>query len=117
MKDFIQVIEHSLRKGKVRRMDIETGTRYIQLANVINILPVKTKLGRFNVRLFSDNKTECKIRSNVGHPFYRCPDKDKPRQLICTRCKCEGHLSRDCPNDIICNYSSETGHKQKDCDI
>ena len=51
------------------------------------------------------------------HPFYRCPDKDRPRQLICTKCKCEGHLSRACPNDIFCNCCSEPGHKQNDCGI
>ena len=115
MKSFGEVIENSLRRGKVRGTEIETGTRYIQMVNVRNILPIKAKLGRFNVRIFSDNKTEYRICSNVDHPFYRCPDKDKPKTLLCSRCKCEGHLFRDCPNDIVCNFCSESGHKQSDC--
>ena len=116
MKSFGEVIEHSLRRGKVRGTEIETGTRYIQMVNVRNNLPIKAKFGRFNIRIYSDNKTECRICSNVGHPFYRCPDKEKPKTLLCSRCKCEGHLFRDCQNDIVCNFCSESGHKQSDCE-
>ena len=58
MKDYGEVIEHSVRRGKVRGKDIETGTRYIQMVNVKNNLPIKMKLGRFNVRIFSDNKVK-----------------------------------------------------------
>ena len=52
-----------MRRGKVPGTDIETGTRYSQLVNVKNNLPIKVILGRFNVRIFSDNKTECKFCS------------------------------------------------------
>ena len=113
MKDYGEVIEHSVRRGKVRGTDIETGTRYLQMVNVKNNLPVKVKLGRFNVRMFSDNKTECKICSKVGHPFYRCPVKDEPRVLLCSRCKCEGHVFRDYPNDIICNICLKLDKKKR----
>ena len=58
MKDYGEVIEHSVRRGKVRGKDIETGTRNIQMVNVKNNLPIKMKLGRFNVRIFSDNKVK-----------------------------------------------------------
>ena len=44
MKSFGEVIENSLRRGKVRGTEIETGTRYIQMVNVRNILPIKAKL-------------------------------------------------------------------------
>ena len=116
MKSFGDVIEHSLRRGKIRGTEIETGTRYIQMVNVRNILPVKAKLGRFNVRIYSDNKTECKICSNVGHPFYRCPNKEKPKPLFCSKCKGDDHLFRDCQNDFVCNFCSDTGHKQSECE-
>ena len=116
MKDYGEVIEHSMRRGKVRGTDIETGTRYLQMVNVKNNIPIKVKLGRFAVRVFTDNKTECKICSKVGHPFYRCPDKDEPRPVVCSRCKCEGHVFKDCPNEMICNFCSEPGHKEKDCE-
>ena len=55
------------------------------LVNVQNVLAIKAKLGRFNVRIFSDNKTACKICSNVGHPPFRCPDKEKTKPLLCSR--------------------------------
>ena len=116
MKSFGEVVENSLRRGKVRGTEIETGTRYVQMVNVQNVLPIKAKLGRFNVRIFSDNKTECKICSNVGHPPFRCPDKEKPKTLLCSRCKGEGHLYRECPNEFVCNFCSDSGHKQKDCE-
>ena len=104
MKDYGEVIDRSVRGGKVRGTDIETGTRYIQMVNVKNYLPIKVKLGRFNVRIFSDNKTEGKFCSQVGHPSYRCPDKDKPKELKCSRCNCDGRVYKDCPNDMICNH-------------
>ena len=78
MKMFGEVVEHSFKRGTILGTDIETGTRYLQMVNVKEPIPIKVKLGRFNVRIFTDNKTVCKVCSNTGHPFYRCPDKDKP---------------------------------------
>ena len=86
------------------------------MVNVHNNLPIKAKFGRFNISIYSNKKTECRICSNVGHPFNRCPDKHKPKTLLCSRCKCEGHLFRDCQNDIVCNVCSESWHKQSDCE-
>ena len=39
----------------------------IQITESACFITVVSKLGRFNVRLFSDNKTECKICSNIIH--------------------------------------------------
>ena len=109
------VVENSLRRGTIKGTSIETGTRYIQMVNVKNVLPSTVSLGRFKVRLFSDNKTECRTCKEVGHPFYRCPLKNNPPPKLCGRCKSTTHKTRECTNDIVCNYCNESGHKQKDC--
>ena len=109
------VVENSLRRGTIKGTSIETGTRYIQMVNVKNVLPTSVSLGRFKVRLFSDNKTECRTCKEVGHPFYRCPLKNNPPPKLCGRCKSTNHKTRECTNDIVCNYCNESGHKQKEC--
>ena len=83
--------------------------------NVKDALPTIVNMGRFRIRMFSDNKTECRICKEVGHPFYRCPMKNNPPPRICGRCKSSTHTTRECINDIVCNYCTESGHKQKDC--
>lgn len=116
LKVYGDVIENSLRRGKIRGTDIETGTRYLQMINVKEVLPVSASLGRFKVRLYSDNKTECRLCKDVGHPFYRCPKKTEQAPRACGRCKSSTHQTRDCTNEIVCNYCDQSGHKQKDCD-
>ena len=64
---------------------------------------------------FSDNKTECRICKNVGHLFYRCPQKTEFPPKMCSRCQSTLHKTRECTNEIVCNYCSESGHKQNDC--
>ena len=109
------VVENSLRRGTIKGTSFESGTRYIQMVNVKNVLPTTVSLGRFKVRLFSDNKTECRTCKEVGHPFYRCPLKNNPPPKLSGRCKSTTHKTRECTNDIVCNYCNESGHKQKDC--
>ena len=58
MKTYGDVIENSLKRGKIQGTDVETGTGYLQMVNVRDVLPNVVNLGRFRVRLFSDNKTE-----------------------------------------------------------
>ena len=60
LKQYDEVVENSMKRGKVRGTDIETGIRYVQIVNC-RIIPITTTFGRFKVRLFSDNKTECKF--------------------------------------------------------
>ena len=73
LKQCGEVLENSMKCGTVRRTDIESGTRCVQLVNC-RIIPTVTTFGRFKVRLLSDNKTECEFCGEVSHPFYRCPD-------------------------------------------
>ena len=116
MKAYGDVIETSLKRGKIKGTDIETGTRYVQMVNVRDVLPTVVNLGRFRVRIYSDNKTECRICKETGHPFFRCPQKTSLPPRVCGRCKSSEHKTRDCTNDIVCNYCNEDGHIQKDCD-
>ena len=44
MKMFGKVIEHSVRRGKIIGTDIETGTRYLQMVNVEETIPIKVNL-------------------------------------------------------------------------
>ena len=116
MKQYGDVIENSLKREKIKGTEIETGTRYIQMVNVRDVLPNVVELGRFKVRVYSDNKTECRICKETGHPFFRCPQRASLPPRICGRCKSSDHRTRDCTNDVVCNYCDESGHMQKDCD-
>ena len=116
MKAYGDAIETSLKRGKIKGTDIETGTRYVQMVNVRDVLPTVVNLGRFRVRIYSDNKTECRICKETGHPFFRCPQKTSLPPRVCGRCKSSEHKTRDCTNDIVCNYCNVDGHIQKDCD-
>ena len=137
MNTYGDVVENSPRRGKIKGTDIETGTRYLQMVNVKEVLPTSVNMGRFKVRVFSDNNTECRICKEVGHPFYRCPRKNDPnlenvdalspigrikiltnvRRIWtcadneCVRCKRTTHRTRDCTYDIVCNFCNESGHK------
>ena len=58
MRKYGDVVENSLRQGKIRGTEIETGIRYIQLTNCKEAIHIQTSFGRFKIRIFSDNKTE-----------------------------------------------------------
>ena len=75
LRKYGEVIENSLRRGKIRGTEIETGTRYVKLVNCKEAIPVQTSFGRFRVRILSDNKTECRICGEIGHPLFKCPEK------------------------------------------
>ena len=113
MKKYGDVVENSLRRGKIRGTEIETGTRYIQLTNCKHAIPIQTAFGRFKIRIFTDNKTECRICGETGHPFFRCPQKEERR---CYRCKSPSHLTKDCVNEIVCNYCQEKWHIKAECE-
>ena len=115
MKSYGEVVEHSIKRGKIRGTEIETGTRYIQLVNCKDVIPVSAKFGRFKVRLFSDNKTECKFCKDTGHPYYKCPEKNEQKKK-CSRCLSTSHSARECTNEIVCRFCDGEGHKQADCD-
>ena len=92
MRKFGKVVENSLKRGRIKGTDIETGTRYVQLVNCKEAIPIQTSFRRFKVRIFSDNKIECRVCGETGHLFYKCPEKEHERK--CAHCKSTSHLSR-----------------------
>ena len=103
------VVENSLRRGKLKGTDIEIGARYLQMVNVQNALPYIVNFGRFQNQIFSDDKTECRSCKNVGHPFCRCPQKTEFPPEMCSRCKSTLHKTRECTNKRVCSYCSKIG--------
>ena len=114
MRKYGDVVENSLRRGKIHGTEIETGTRYVQLTNCKEAIPIQTSFGRFKLRIFLDNKTKCRTCGEIGHPFFRCPQKESERK--CFRCKSPSHLTKDCKNEVVCHYCSEKGHKKSECE-
>lgn len=92
------VVQGSIRRGKIRGTDIETGTRYLSMVNVEEqtYLPRTVNIGRFTLRIFCD--------------------KNLQQVKKCYRCHSTEHIIRDCPEkDPICSYCGQSGHKQTDC--
>lgn len=117
LNSFGEVLENSLKRGKIKDTEIEAGTRYVQLVNCKGTIPITTSFGRFRVRLFSDNKTECKFCKHVGHPYFKCPEKDTVGMKRCYRCNSPSHLSKDCENEIVCHHCGERGHRKLECEV
>lgn len=60
LANFGKTVEGSLRRGTIKGTDIETGTNYLQLEVVKDVIPTSWVMGRLPVRIFCDN-----IRQNV----------------------------------------------------
>ncbi|CAG2246415.1 unnamed protein product [Mytilus edulis] len=82
---FGQIVPGSVKRGYIKGTEIENGARYIDILNCEPVLPLRTSLGRFEVRLFADNnRTPC-FHSNA------CPNEP-----YCSYCNINGHPRRDC---------------------
>ncbi|CAC5412132.1 CNBP [Mytilus coruscus] len=118
MLRFGQVVPGSVKRGYIKGTDIENGARYLDILNCESVLPIRTSLGRFEVRLFADNnRTPCFHCKLTGHPSYQC--KDRPKILNerrCYNCAAIGHLANDCPNEPYCSYCNIKGHPRRDCE-
>ena len=58
-----------------------------------------------------DNK--CFNCGKIGHFYHRCPILLLEQQkIICTRCKMEGHLYKEC-KEVICHKCKIPGHNSK----
>ncbi|CAC5420478.1 CNBP [Mytilus coruscus] len=118
MLRFGQVVPGSVKRGYIKGTDIENGARYLDILNCESVLPLRTSLGRFEVRLFADNnRTPCFHCKLTGHPSYQC--KDRPKILNerrCYNCAAIGHLANACPNEPYCSYCNIKGHPRRDCE-
>ncbi|CAC5368324.1 CNBP [Mytilus coruscus] len=118
MLRFGKVVPGSIKRGVIKGTNIENGSRYIDILDCEAVLPNRTLLGRFEVRLFADNnRTPCIYCHITGHPSYRC--KIKPslmNQRRCYNCSGIGHLANACKNEAYCSYCNIKGHAKIDCE-
>ena len=102
-----EVVQGSIRRGKVKDNEIETGTRYMFLYDAKDIVPSTVTVGDFDLRVFCDNnRTECKHCGLTSHPHDKCPVKSK-NERASYRCFSTRHMVQDCTNDIVCRYCSQ----------
>ncbi len=110
------VIQNSVKRGKIKGTEIETGTRYLSMTNVEEVIPLEIAAGKYNLRVFCDNnKSRCIHCTLTSHPSYACPSKI-PKKRQCYKCFSEDHIARDCSNDIVCNFCGISGHKERLCE-
>ena len=116
LSNFGHIVPKSMRRGKIRGTNILTGTRYVQINDVVNTIPTEIEVGEFQIRVFCDNgKTECKHCGDTSHPSYRCPLRPGQTKR-CFRCYSTSHLVDKCQNEVVCNHCGQPGHRQKECD-
>ncbi|VDI16289.1 Hypothetical predicted protein [Mytilus galloprovincialis] len=98
---FGQIVPGSVKRGYIKGTEIENGARYIDILNCEPVLPLRTSLGRFEVRLFADNnRTPCFHCKLIGHSSYQCKDRPKiMNERRCYNCAAIGHLANACPNE------------------
>ncbi|KAK3091907.1 hypothetical protein FSP39_023596 [Pinctada imbricata] len=117
MSQYGNVVPNSIRRGTIKGTDIQNGTRYLSIVGCAPTLPVRTTVGRFDIRIFANNnRTPCVRCNEKGHPSYRCPQKGLK---LCRICNESDHIARDCPSrqSPICYYCNEPGHVQRNCPV
>ena len=96
LRNFAEIVEGSMRSGRVRGTNIETGTRYLSLYDAVEVIPSEIYLGDLVLRVYCDNnRTKCKHCGLTNHPHSKCPDIPKT-QRSCFRCFSTSHMARDC---------------------
>lgn len=103
------VIPGSIKQGFIKGTKIGTGTRYLQMLNVNQIIPNELKLGRFTVRLFCDNgKSACRYCSSTDHPFFKCNEHRRGNTTKrCHKCNSPGHLAKNCKVEGVHSFAQK----------
>ena len=115
MSQYGEVVPDSIRRGKIHGTSIENGTRYLNIIGCVPTLPLRSTIGRFNIRIFGNNdRTPCFRCNEKGHPSYRCPKKGLK---ACFVCKETDHFAKECPKREweVCYFCREPGHIQRNC--
>ena len=75
--------------------NIRNGARTVEMTEVTKPIPRDISVMGFDLSIQCDNgKTECRFCDSTDHPFYQCPDKNRPR---CHTCGSFEHLKASCP--------------------
>ena len=105
----------NVKRGYMKGTRIETGTRYLEMVNVSNTIPVDLHIGQLAIKVYCDNnKTACKFCECTDHPYFRCPARPREEKR-CFRCQGTDHFISDCKNDIHCLLCGRSGHMRRDC--
>lgn len=118
MTQFGEVLNASVRRGKIKNTEIENGTRYLQMTQCKPLLPLTSYIGRFPIRIFADNnRTECYRCGQTDHPSFKCPQRQVYGSRSCYRCGDSSHLIKDCPqpDQRACHQCGQSGHLSRDC--
>ena len=62
-----EIVERSMRRGKVRGTNVETGTRYLSLYDAVEMIPSEIPLGDFVLRVYCDNNRVNTVDSPTTH--------------------------------------------------
>jgi hypothetical protein len=96
MAKYGDVVQNSIKRGKIPGTEIETGTRYLNLTNRKGPIPNLAQFNEYDVRIFADNNAqECGYCKSTSHTQFRCPEKPKPVRR-CYNCSATDHIARDC---------------------
>ena len=102
LSNYGQVVQNSIRYGKIKETNILNGTRYLALTQVKDVVPTDHTIDEFTIRIYCDNgKTRCKYCEMTDHPYFRCPGRSADKVVKTGRCfKChdKGHTINECSN-------------------
>ena len=116
LKQYGTITHGSLTRGKIKGTNIENGTRYLDIEDAVEDIPVEQFFGKFSVKIYCNNgRTRCKHCSLNDHVYFRCPYKPSTARK-CYRCDSESHSIKDCTNEVVCRYCFQSGHRQSECD-
>ncbi|CAH1794888.1 unnamed protein product [Owenia fusiformis] len=102
--------------GYIKRLggektNIRNGMRFISVKDIKRPIPNNPTIAGFLGRL-SYRGQPCSVCGGLGHPWYRCEQREKPK---CFKCNQFNHFAKDCTAEKKCFKCFEPGHEAKSC--